>query len=210
MKKLLDSLSPQPPPPGLEDPARRAEGLNPLLLSGKYAEYAGRALRARFDIRSALARVSDPAARRVLDTVAGNVDEVTCAVYDLATRADALSRGLEAGGALSDLSEEVERLSESLGAQTDPYTRSKLEAALDGKLRQMQNLADARIALARRDAELEAALVSLDTILSEVLRADAADALSSPHTTTELSTRLEAQLQGLRAANEALDDLHRL
>lgn len=209
LKKVLESIGGDEEAARPDPAARRSpDSLDLTRFSDKYRGYAHRALSSRAATLEALNCPGDPTARRLLEGVGREVDEVTNAVYDLSLRADSIARGL-GSSRLADLSREVEDLDRRLTTASDPYTREQYRTALDGKLRQMQNLADTELAVGRWDARIEAAIVSLDTIRSEVLRASASEALASPGVTDELSHRLSEQLDQLRAATEALDEVYR-
>ncbi len=72
----------------------------------------------------------------------------------------------------------------------------------------MQNLTDTTVAMRRWDSQIENALSTLDTLLSQVLRIKSSEVLSYNAATDELSNSLKREVESLKATAEAMDNVY--
>jgi gas vesicle protein len=177
-------------------------------LLGKYHDCMAQALARRANIERLIAETGDPGLRRALTESTRALPELTDTIYGLATKAQGVQGVLESSHSLDALTDEIERLETSIKGTTDEFQRGQYYATLDGKLQQMQNLTDTKVALERWDAQIENALSTLDTILSQVVRMQSSEVLSYTGATDDMSHSLREQVQELKATSDALDSVY--
>src|SRR5205085_3412553 len=109
---------------------------------------------------------------------------------------------------MQQLIQDTQRLDGLVTSTADDFQKGQYRATLDGKLQQMQNLTDTEVALKRWDAQMENALNTLDTILSQVLRASSSQVLAYTGSTDDLSNTLRGQVDALKATSDAFDSVY--
>src|SRR5204863_7974726 len=136
----------------------------------------------------------DPGTRRALQDSTRALSELTTTIYDLALKAQGVQSAIQSSNTLSALSDDITRLENAIKSTNDEFQKSQYYATLDGKLQQMQNFTDTTVALDRWNAQLDNALSTLDTILSQVLRIRSSEMLSYENATDELSNSLRREV----------------
>lgn len=205
----------------LQDPAISKQVLNEALypertrkldlnkLSGGYREALQKALDTRRRIETAVNETDDPGVRKALADSTGDMDELTGTIYDLALKAQSLQASLQSSHIdTSSLQSDILRLQNLVKNTDDEFARSQYQATLDGKREQQKNYQDTTEALNRWHAQLDNALATLDTILSQVLRIRSSEVLSLSSATDEVSTSLREQVDQLKATSDALDTVY--
>jgi hypothetical protein len=177
-------------------------------LQGKYRETMQRALDKRQSIETAVAETGDPGTRRALQDSTHDLEELTTTIYDLTLKAQGVQSAMQSSNTLATLSEDITRLENAIKTTNDEFQRGQYYATLDGKLQQMQNFTDIKVALDRWDAQLDNALSTLDTILSQVLRIRSSEMLSFSDATDQVSHSLRNEVDNLKATSDALDSLY--
>lgn len=183
-------------------------GIDLNRLEGPYRASMERALNTRRSIERAVAETADPGLRRALGDATREMEELTQTIYNLALKAQSVQTGLNTSNTMARLSEEIERLNNSINSTNDEFQKGQYHAALDGKLQQMQNYTDTDVALKRWDAQLDNALSTLDTILSQVLRIRSSEMLQQTGATDDVSRSLKEQVDSLKAASDAFDAVY--
>jgi hypothetical protein len=204
---VVSSGAPALSAPGRPAPVQRAT-FDVSKLEGKYRESMERALRTRANIERAIGETADPGVRAALSDSTRDMDELMQSIYTLAYKACTVSTSLQSSSNVLALSEEIKRLNEAINSTSDEFQKSQYYATLDGKLQQMQNMTDTTVAVKRWDAQLDNALSTLDTILSQVLRIKTSEALSYTAATDQLSHSLMEEVDSLKATSEALDSVY--
>ena len=180
-------------------------------LQGSYRQALQRALATRKKIETAVAETDDPGIRRALTDSTDNLDELTGTIYDLALKAQSVQSALQGYSVdTGSVQSDIMRLENLVKNTPDDFARSQYQATLDGKRQQQQNYRDTTEALNRWHAQLDNALSTLDTILSQVLRIRSSEVLSLSSATDEVSTSLRDQVDQLKATSDALDSVYGL
>jgi hypothetical protein len=187
----------------------RARKLDLNKLTGGYREALQKALDTRKRIETAVGETDDPGVRKALADSTGDIDELTATIYDLALKAQSLQASLQSSRIdTSGLQSDILRLENLVRNTTDDFSRSQYQATLDGKREQQKNYHDTTEALNRWHAQLDNALATLDTILSQVLRIRSSEVLSLSSATDEVSRSLREQVDQLKATSDALDTVY--
>ena len=180
-------------------------------LQGSYRAAIQRALGTRKKIETAVAETDDPGIRKALADSTDNLDELTGTIYDLALKAQSVQSALQDYSVdTSSVQSDILRLENLVKNTSDSFARSQYQATLDGKRQQLQNYHDTTEAINRWHAQLDNALSTLDTILSQVLRIRSSEVLSLSSATDEVSTSLREQVEQLKATSDALDSVYGL
>jgi hypothetical protein len=177
-------------------------------LNGKYRECVEQALSRRASIERMVADTADPGMRRALTESTHDLPELTDTIYGLAIKAQSVQTVLDSTRTMDTLTEEIERLENQIKSTTDEFQRSQYYASLDGKLQQMQNLTDTKVAVERWDSQIDNALSTMDTILSQVARMQSSEVLSYTGATDSMSHSLREQVDELKATSDALDTVY--
>ncbi|MEO8284818.1 MAG: hypothetical protein ABI670_00080 [Chloroflexota bacterium] len=178
-------------------------------LSGGYREALRKAMSTRDRIETAVQETDDPGVRKALADSTGDMEELTGTIYDLALKAQSLQASLQASGIdVGSLESDIMRLQNLVKNTQDEFSRNQYQATLDGKRQQQQNYRDTSDALNRWHAQLDNALATLDTILSQVLRIRSSEVLSLSTATDEVSQSLREQVDQLKATSDALDTVY--
>lgn len=178
-------------------------------LEGNERAYVQRALDRRANIERAVAATGDPGTRRALGDATRDLPELVQTIYELALKSQSIGTALRSSGTMQALIQDTQRLDAQIKSTTDDFQKSQYQSTLDGKLQQMQNLTDTEVALKRWDAQLENALGTLDTILSQVLRVSSSQVLSyTGNTTDDLSLTLRREVDELKATSDAFDTVY--
>jgi hypothetical protein len=177
-------------------------------LQGKYHDAMQRTLDKRHSIETAVAETGDPGTRRALQDSTRALEELTTTIYDLALKAQSVQSAMQSSNTLGALSDDITRLENSIKTTNDEFQKSQYYATLDGKLQQMQNFTDIKVALERWDAQLDNAMSTMDTILSQVLRIRSSEMLSFSDATDQVSKSLRTEVDNLKATSDALDSLY--
>jgi hypothetical protein len=189
-------------------PMQNAASLDLRKLEGKYLASMQRALATRQNIERAIGETGDPGVRSALSDATRDLEEMVSSIYNLAYKACSVQTSLQSSNNVLALADEIERLNTAINTTTDEFQKSQYYATLDGKLQQMQNLTDTTVAMQRWDAQLDNALSTLDTILSQVLRIKSSEALSYTAATDQLSHSLREEVDSLKATSDALDSVY--
>lgn len=179
-------------------------------LDGKYKAYVQRALDTRANIEQAIEGTSDPGVKRALADAVRDLPELIDTIYTLAFRSQSVQNALLSSNTMQGLLADTQRLDGLIKTTTDDFQKSQYQATLDGKLQQMQNLTDTEVALQRWDAQMDNALSTLDTILSQVLRIKSSEVLSYTGATDAMSKTLRQEVDSLKATSDALDSVYGL
>lgn len=177
-------------------------------LQGTYHELMQHALNTRRGIEDAVNQTQDPGQRRVLADSVRDLPELTNNIYNLALKAQSVQDGLGGANPIDRLTGDIERLDATIKGTTDEFQKSQYYASMDGKLQQMQNITDTTVALRRWEAQIENAVSTLDTLLSQVLRIKSSEVLSYSGATDQLSDDLKREVDSLKAAAEAMDNVY--
>lgn len=177
-------------------------------LQGHYREQMQRALTAQQNIEAAIGRTQDPGQRKVLIDGVEALPELINSIYGLALKAQSVETGLGGTNPIDRLTGEIKQLEASIKSTNDEFQKSQYYAALDGKLQQMQNLTDTTVAMRRWDSQIENALSTLETLLSQVLRIKSSEVLSYSGATDDLSNSLKREVESLKATAEAMDNVY--
>jgi hypothetical protein len=177
-------------------------------LQGKYRDSMQRALDKRRSIETAVTETGDPGTRRALQDSTRALEELTTTIYELAIKAQGVQSAMNSSNTLSALSDDIARLENSIKTTNDEFQKSQYYATLDGKLQQMQNFTDIKVAMDRWDAQLDNAQSTLDTILSQVLRIRSSEMLSFSDATDQVSRSLRTEVDNLKATSDALDSVY--
>lgn len=180
-------------------------------LQGGYRDALTNALNTRRKIETAVAETDDAGIRKALTDSTDNLDELTGTIYDLALKAQNVETSLQGFRLdVGDVQSSIMSLQNLVKNTTDPFSKSQYQATLEGKQQQLKNYHDTTEALNRWHAQLDNALSTLDTILSQVLRIRSSEVLSLSSATDEVSTSLRDQVQQLKATSDALDSVYGL
>lgn len=175
-------------------------------LTGGYRGALQRAMDTRTRIETAVVATKDEGIRKALADSTGNLDELTGTIYDIAVKAQDLQSSFDAARInVSGLNEDIRRLEKQIAQTKDDFAKSQYQATLDGKRQQLQNYNDTVGALARWHAQLDNALSTLDTILTQVLRIRSSEVLSLSSATDDVSRSLRDEVEALKATSDALD-----
>jgi hypothetical protein len=177
-------------------------------LSGQQRDYMQRALDRKASIERAVASAGDPGMKRALEDATRDLPELVDTVYSLALKSQGVRAALESSGSMQQLIQDTQRLDSMIKSTSDDFQKGQYRSTLDGKLQQMQNLTDTEVALKRWDAQMENALGTLDTILSQVLRASSSQVLSYGTGPDDLSSTLRRQVEDLKATSDAFDSVY--
>ncbi|MDQ6694168.1 MAG: hypothetical protein M3014_07070 [Chloroflexota bacterium] len=204
------SLTPQPPVLALDK------------LRGHYLDQMRNVLATRRKIEEAISQTDDAGQRQVLANATKFLPDLTDSIYRLSLKAQSVQSemgepglagsAVMGGGPMQELTGEIKRLEAAIQGTNDEFQKSQYYAALDGKLQQMQNMADTTVAVRRWDAQIENAVSTLDTLLSQVLRIKSSEVLSYSGVGSsgqdELSNSLKREVDSLKAAAEAMDTVY--
>ena len=188
----------------------RARKIDVGKLQGAYRTAMQKALDTRKKIEGAVAATDDIGIRKALADSTQDLDELTGTIYDIALKAQSLQASLPPIINTSALNEDIKRLERIIGTTDDEFARSQYQATLDGKRQQLQNYSDSIEALNRWQAQLDNALSTLDTILSQVLRIRSSEVLSLSTATDQVSQSLKEEVEALKATSDALDTVYGL
>lgn len=177
-------------------------------LRGRYLDLVQHALSTRSRIEEAVGQTQDPGHRQVLSDAVAELPELTDRICALAARAQSVHSGLGGANPMGELTDEIKRLEAAMNSTNDEFQKSQYYAALDGKLQQMQNITDTTVAVQRYDAQIENAVSTLDTLLSQVLRIKSSEVLSYTGATDDLSNSLKREVDSLRATAAAMDSVY--
>ncbi|HST04028.1 MAG TPA: hypothetical protein VLQ48_04760 [Chloroflexia bacterium] len=189
-------------------PSAQALRIDMSKLSGRQRDYMQRALDRKASIDRAVAAAGDPGMRRALGEATADLPELVQTVYELALKSQGVQMALQSSGTMPQLIQDTQRLDSMIKSTSDEFQKSQYRSTLDGKLQQMQNLTDTEVALKRWDAQMENALGTLDTILSQVLRASSSQVLSYGSGPDDLSSTLRRQVDDLKATSDAFDSVY--
>ena len=178
-------------------------------LDDQYRGFMERALQTRLRIDQVVTETSDPGLRGALTGATQPLPELMKTIYDLALKAQSIKTALYSTGDMARITADIERLNQEIKSTTDEFQKGQYYANLDGKLQQMQNLTDTTVALRRWDAQLDNAVSTLDTILSQVVRVRSSEVLGRTDATDDVSRSLREQVESLKAASDAFDTLYR-
>lgn len=180
-------------------------------LQGGYRASLERALNTRKKIETAVSETDDPGIKRALTDSTDNLGELTGTIYDLALKAQSVQGALQNYSVdTSSVRSDIMRLENLVRNTTDDFAKSQYQATLDGKRQQLQNYSDTTEAINRWHAQLDNALSTLDTILSQVLRIRSSEVLSLSSATDQVSTSLREQVEQLKATSDAFDSVYGL
>jgi hypothetical protein len=188
--------------------AQSGPRFDPGGLAGNYRLAVERAQHTHGSIQRAIAECADPGLRRALSDATRDTDELVQIIYDLALKAQSVHSALNSSSDMARLSNEIQQLDTNIKGTNDEFQKSQYYATLDGKLQQMQNFTDIKVALERWDAQLDNAMSTLDTILSQVLRIRSSEMLSFSDATDQVSRSLRDEVDNLKATSDALDSLY--
>jgi hypothetical protein len=178
-------------------------------LQGNERAYVQRALDRKASIEQAVAAAGDPGVRRALADATRDLPELVQTIYALALKSQSVGAGLRAAGTMESLIQDTQRLDAQIKSTNDEFQKSQYRATLDGKLQQMQNMTDTEVAMKRWAAQMENALGTMDTILSQVLRVSSSQVLSyTGDATDELSNTLKREVEELKATSDAFDSVY--
>ena len=178
-------------------------------LAGPYRDALQRALDTRKRIETAVAQTDDPGVRKALVNSTGDMNELTGTIYDLALKAQSLQGSLQSSSInIEGLQSDIMSLQNLVKNTKDDFAKSQYQATLDGKRQQLQNYQETTEALNRWHAQLDNALSTLDTILSQVLRIRSSEVLSLSSATDQVSKSLRDQVDQLKATSDALDAVY--
>jgi hypothetical protein len=189
-------------------PSSQAVRVDLSKLSGPQRDYMQRALDRKASIERAVAAAGDPGMRHALENATGDLPELVNTIYELALKSQSVRAALESSGTMQQLIQDTQRLDSMIKSTSDEFQKGQYRSTLDGKLQQMQNLTDTEVALKRWDAQMENALGTLDTILSQVLRASSSQVLSYGTGPDDLSSTLRRQVDDLKATSDAFDSVY--
>jgi hypothetical protein len=189
-------------------PAAPAPRIDLNTLDGKYRAYMERALDTRAGIERAVSGTQDPGVQRALTDSTRDLPELIDTIYSLAFKAQSVQSASGTSSNMAQLSEDIKRLDDLIKSTTDEFQKSQYYATMDGKLQQMQNLTDTQVAVQRWDAQLDNAVSSLDTILTQILRIKSSEVLSYTGATDDVSRTLHRQVEELKATSDALDSVY--
>jgi hypothetical protein len=193
-----------PAPPSFLLPSQMDVGK----LSGKYREAVQHALDTNASIESAIATTGDPGTQHALRNATRDLPELINTIYALAFKSQSVDIALHSSNTMQKLSEDIKHLDEQIKSTQDEFLKGQYYSEMDGKLQQMQNLTDTTVALNRWDAQMDNALSSLDTILSQVLRIKSSEVLSYTGATDDMSRTLSQQVASLKATSDAMDSVY--
>ena len=180
-------------------------------LSGNYRSSMQRAIDTRQRIEAAVSNTSEASIRKALFDSTNDLDELVGTIYDIALKAQNLLTSIQASNVnVTALSEDVRRLERVVSTTQDDFAKSQYTATLEGKREQLKNFTDISSAVDRWHAQLDNALSTLDTILSQVLRIKSSEVLSLSTTTDEVSHTLKEEVDALKATSNALDEVYGL
>ena len=180
-------------------------------LSGNYRSSMQRAIDTRQRIEAAVSNTSEASIRKALFDSTNDLDELVGTIYDIALKAQSLLTSLQTSNVnVTALSEDVRRLERVVSTTQDDFAKSQYTATLEGKREQLKNFTDISSAVDRWHAQLDNALSTLDTILSQVLRIKSSEVLSLSTTTDEVSHTLKEEVDALKATSNALDEVYGL
>ena len=141
----------------------------------------------------------------------GDLEELTSSIYEIALKAQSLQGSLQASQvSVTGLNQDIKRLKGIIATTKDDFAKSQYQATLDGKEQQLKNFTDTQDALDRWHAQLDNALSTLDTILSQVLRIRSSEVLSLSSATDQVSQSLKEEVEALKATWNALDTVYGL
>jgi hypothetical protein len=189
-------------------PGAQAVRVDLSKLSGQQRDYMQRALDRKASIERAVAAAGDPGMRHALENATRDLQELVSTVYELALKSQSVQAALQSSGTMQQLIQDTQRLDSMIKSTNDDFQKGQYRSTLDGKLQQMQNLTDTEVALKRWDAQMENALGTLDTILSQVLRASSSQVLSYGTGPDDLSSTLRRQVDDLKATSDAFDSVY--
>ncbi len=178
-------------------------------LTGNYRTSMQRAIETRKRIDTAVSDTADASIRKALQDSTNDLDELVGTIYDIALKAQSLLASLQANNVnITALADDVRHLEQTVKTTPDDFTKSQYQATLDGKREQLKNFTDINNAIARWHAQLDNALSTLDTILSQVLRIKSSEVLSLSSTTDDVSSTLRQEVEALKATSDALDEVY--
>jgi len=187
----------------------RARKIELNRLTGGYRSALQRALDTRRKIEHAVSATTDPGMRKALADSTDDLEELTYTIYDIALKAQSLLGSVQASNTnVTKLSQEISQLERVVQTTQDEVARRHYQDTLDGKRQQMQNYQDTTAALQRWHAQLDNALNTLDTILSQVLRIRSSEVLSMSSATDAVSHSLRDEVEALKATSDALDTVY--
>lgn len=185
---------------------RRTYDLSPL--QGKYREFMERAINRRATVERTIGMTADPGVRRALEDSTRDLPELVNTIYALALKAQSVQSALETSSPMAALLDDTKRLDAQIKSTGDEFQRGQYQATLDGKLQQMQNITDTHVALQRWDAQMDNAISTLDTIMTQIMRMKSSEVLSYDSATDDVSRTLQQEVAELKATSDALDSVY--
>lgn len=177
-------------------------------LQGKYREFMERAINRRATIERTIANTADPGVKSALESSTRDLPELVNTIYALVLKAQGVQTALETSSPMSGLLDDTKRLDEQIRSTTDEFQRGQYRATLDGKLQQMQNITDTQVALQRWDSQMDNAISTLDTIMTQIMRMKSSEVLSYGSATDDVSRTLRQEVDELKATSDALDSVY--
>jgi hypothetical protein len=185
---------------------RTTYDLSPL--QGKYRQFMERAVNRRATIERTITGTADPGVRRALEGSTRDLSELVDTIYSLALKAQSVESALQSSSPMAELLADTKRLDEQIKSTNDEFQRGQYQATLDGKLQQMQNITDTQVALQRWDAQMDNAISTLDTIMTQIMRMKSSEVLSYGSATDDVSRTLRQEVDELKATSDALDSVY--
>ena len=187
----------------------RVRKLDPDKLAGGYRAALLRAMETRRKIEAAVAGTSDVGVKKALGDATDDIEELVGTIYDIALKAQSLQSSLQTQNAkVEPLRRDIKRLERIVETTHDEFSRDQYRSTLEGKREQLKNLTDTEGALDRWHAQLDNALNTLDTILSQVLRIRSSEVLNLSSETDDVSHTLRDEVEALRATSQAFDAVY--
>src|SRR5688500_16449115 len=187
----------------------RVRKLDLSKLSGGYRSALERAIATRKKIELAVAETADVGIKKALADATGDMEELIGTIYDIGIKAQSLQASVQASNVnVSGLNKEIAQLERIVKSSTDDFARDQYKATLEGKRQQLQNYNDTNDALNRWHAQLDNALSTVDTFLSQVLRMRTAADVALSTATEQVSHSLRDEVEALKATSDAFDTVY--
>jgi DNA repair exonuclease SbcCD ATPase subunit len=187
----------------------RVRKIDPRKLIGPYRDALARATETRRRIETAVAQTADQGVKRALGDATDDMEELVGTIYDIALKAQSLQASLQAANTDEEaLRSDIKRLARIVETTPDDFQRDQYRNTLEGKREQLKNFNDTRDALDRWHSQLDNALNTLDTILSQVLRIRSSEVLNISSETDDVSHTLQDEVEALRATSQAFDAVY--
>ncbi len=174
-------------------------------LRGRYASIMQEALDDRKRIERAV-RESPEAIQRALSDTMEQVGAITDTIYEIAYKSQSLEQSLGPVDVARE-QQEVDRLTQAVQREKDPYLREQYQATLETKQELLENIARIRNGLERWLAQLQRAATTLDNLYSQVLMIRSAEIRNLTEASDVVSQSLRQQVEELRSTSKAMDDV---